>query len=175
MNKYKGKAIQDLLLYASLAEKAQAYVWTYIDYGIRTPIYRTLQWLTLAFPIRDEWSEIIKSCKSREEKWMIRAFINDLTVHMRKEHTLVWSIVMNTLYEELKSEGGKLRERIKSILSLDIEEREIADVKGLESELKASYVLIDHANNFYPILNNAGTYNSVIYRIGLGLRRLLLI
>jgi len=150
MNKYKGKAIQDLLLYASLAEKAQAYVWTYIDYGIRTPIYRTLQWLTLAFPNWDEWSEIIKSCKSREEKGVIRAFINDLAVHMRKEYTLVWSMIMNTLHEELKSEGGKLREHIKSILSLDIQEWEIADVKGLESELKASYVLIDHGKSFLP-------------------------
>jgi len=150
MNKYKGKAIQDLLLYASLAEKAEAYVWTYIDYGIRTPIYRTLQWLTLAFPDRDEWGEIIESCKSREEEWMIRAFINDLTVHMRKEYTLVWSMIMNTLHEELKSQGGKLREQIKSILSLDIEEREIADVKGLESELKASFVLIDHGKSFLP-------------------------
>jgi len=53
---------------------------------------------------------------------MIRAFINDLTVHMRKEYTLVWSIIMNTLHEELKSRGGKLREHIKSILSLDIQE-----------------------------------------------------
>jgi hypothetical protein len=150
MNKYEGKAIQDLLLYASLAEKAQAYVWTYIDYGIRTPIYRTLQWLTLAFPNKNEWSEIIKSCKSRKEKGVIRAFINDLTVHMRKEYTLVWSMIMNTLHEELKSEGGKLREHIKSILSLDIEEWEIADVKGLESELKASYVLIDHGKSFLP-------------------------
>jgi len=77
MNKYKGRAIQDLLLYASLAEKTQAYVWTYIDYGIRTPIYRTLQWLTLAFPNKDEWSKIIKSWK---EKGVIGAFINDLTV-----------------------------------------------------------------------------------------------
>jgi hypothetical protein len=150
MNKYEGKAIQDLLLYASRAEKAQAYVWTYIDYGIRTPIYRTLQWLTLAFPNKNEWSEIIKSCKSRKEKGVIRAFINDLTVHMRKEYTLVWSMIMNTLHEELKSEGGKLREHIKSILSLDIEEWEIADVKGLESELKASYVLIDHGKSFLP-------------------------
>jgi hypothetical protein len=150
MNKYKEKAIQDLLLYASLAEKAQAYVWTYIDYGIRTPIYRTLQWLTLAFPDWDEWSEIIKNYRGREERGMIRAFINDLTVHMRKEYTLVWSMIMNTLHEELKSGSGKLREHIKSILSLDIQEREIADVKGLESELKASYVLIDHGKSFLP-------------------------
>ena len=150
VNKYKGKVIQDLLLYASLAEKAQAFVWTYIDYGIRTPIYRTLQWLTLAFPDRDEWGEIIESCKSWEEKRMIRAFINDLTVHIRKEYTLVWSMVMNTLYEEVKSKGGKLREHIKSILNLNIEEREITDVKGLESELKASYVLIDHGKSFLP-------------------------
>ena len=150
MNKYKGRVIQDLLLYASHAEKAQAYVWTYIDYGIRTPIYRTLQWLTLAFPNRDEWGEIIKSCKSREEKGVIRAFINDLTVHMRKEYTLVWSMIMNTLYEELKSGDGKLREHIKSILNLDIQDREIADVKGLESELKASYVLVDHGKPFLP-------------------------
>jgi hypothetical protein len=150
MNKYKGKAIQDLLLYASLVEKAQAYVWTYIDYGIRTPIYRTLQWLTLAFPNKDEWSEIIKSCKSREEKGIIRAFINDLTVHMRKEYTLVWSMIMNTLHEELESGGEKLREHIKSILNLDIQEYEIADLKGLASELKASYVLIDHDKSFLP-------------------------
>jgi hypothetical protein len=150
MNKYKGKAIQDLLLYASHAEKAQAYVWTYIDYGIRTPIYRTLQWLTLAFPDWDEWSEIIKNYRGREERGMIRAFINDLTVHMRKEYTLVWSMIMNTLHEELESESGKLREHIKSILSLDIQEREIADLKGLASELKASYVLIDHGKPFLP-------------------------
>jgi hypothetical protein len=59
-------------------------------------------------------------------------------------------MIMNTLHEELKSGSGKLREHIKSILSLDIQEREIADVKGLESELKASYVLIDHGKSFLP-------------------------
>ena len=150
VNKYKGKVIQDLLLYASLAEEAQAFVWTYIDYGIRTPIYRTLQWLTLAFPDWDEWSEIIKNYRGREERGMIRAFINDLTVHIRKEYTLVWSMIMNTLHEKLKSGSGKLREHIKSILSLNIQEREIADVRGLESELKASYVLIDHGKSFLP-------------------------
>jgi len=57
---------------------------------------------------------------------------------------------MNTLHEELKSGSGKLREHIKSILSLGIQEREIADVRGLESELKASYVLIDHGKPFLP-------------------------
>jgi hypothetical protein len=57
-------------------------------------------------------------------------------------------MIMNALYEEL--EDKKLSERIKSILGLDIQESEIKDVKGLVSELQASYVLIDHGKSFLP-------------------------
>lgn len=39
---YKESAVRDLLVFAARAESTQAYLWTYIDYGIRVPIYRTL-------------------------------------------------------------------------------------------------------------------------------------
>jgi hypothetical protein len=152
MNTYKGKAIQDLLVYASLAEKTQEYGWAYIDYGIRTPVYRTFQWLRLVLPEGITWEVIIGSGKDKsknEIRGIVRNFVNELSVHILKEYMLVWSMIMNALHEKLDKDK-ELRERVKGVLERDIEEVEIKDVKGLESELKASYVLIDHHKSFLP-------------------------
>jgi hypothetical protein len=44
----------------------------------------------------------------------------------------------------------ELRKRVNGVLECDIQDHEIEDIKGLESELKASYVLIDHHKSFLP-------------------------
>ncbi len=165
MNTYKGKAIQDLLVYASLAERTQEYGWAYIDYGIRTPVYRTFQWLGFVFPEGITWEVIIGSGKGKGKneikcdknemnEEIVRNFANELSVHLLKEYMLVWSMILNVLHGKLDKDkldkNKELRERVKGVLGCDIQKHEIGDIKGLESELKASYVLIDHRKSFLP-------------------------
>ena len=146
----KRRVTRDLLLYSSQAEETEEYLWVYLDYGIRTPVYRTLQYLGTAYPPKEMWRGIIESSIAEDQK-VITSFLNDLTAHIRKEYALTWSIILSRIYDMLKKDDQLLK-RIKSILGLNKNQmnKGIEDIKGLESELKAVYVLVDHSKPFLP-------------------------
>jgi len=140
----KRETVPYLIKFASLAEKSQTYIWTYIDYGIRVPIYRTLQWISISLPdsIKLAWD-----------------FLDELNIHILKEYMLMWSMILDPLYNYCKSNKDKLIEYFRDELGLDIsrdidpksnEIPAIEDLKGVSSELKASYVLIDHKKPLLP-------------------------
>jgi hypothetical protein len=140
----KVKIISDLIKFASFAEKSQTYIWTYIDYGIRVPIYRTLQWLSTSLP------NGIK---------LTRDFLDELSIHILKEYTLMWGMILDFLYNYYKNNKDELIKYFRDELSLDItrdidpESKKIPaieDLKGVSAELKALYVLIDHKKPLLP-------------------------
>jgi len=140
----KVKIISDLIKFASFAEKSQTYIWTYIDYGIRVPIYRTLQWLSISLP------NGIK---------LTRDFLDELSTHILKEYTLMWSMILDFLYNYYKNNKDDLIKYFRDELSLDITRDidpksekipAIEDLKGVSAELKALYVLIDHKKPLLP-------------------------
>ena len=141
---------RDLLLNASQAEETEEYLWVYLDYGIRTPVYRTLQYLGTAYPPKEGWSKIAKNSRGKDKK-VITSFLTDLIAHIRKEYTLAWSKILSRVNDMLKKDDQLLK-RIKSVLGLSEEQmnKGIEDVKGPESELKAVYVLVDHGKPFLP-------------------------
>jgi hypothetical protein len=135
----KESAVRDLLVFAARAESTQAYLWTYIDYGIRVPIYRTLQWLSVSLP------EDIRPRLEGE-------FLDRLSVHVLKEFTLMWSIILDSLHGYAK-DNKELAEFFRKVLHLNSQEGfkyEIEDLKGASSELKAIYVLVDHEKPLIP-------------------------
>jgi len=144
MKEYGGR-LSNLLRFSTLAEKAQFYPWTYIDYGFRVPVYRTMQWLN--FNIDIDWKVIIGGSIER------RTFVIELYKHILKEYTLTWSSILAITSNEKVKET--LSNIIKEVLKMDkepIEENPEAfgDLSGLGYELKACYVLIDHNKPFLP-------------------------
>jgi hypothetical protein len=136
--------------FALNAERTQKYLWTYIDYGFRVPIYRTFQWLNFSISSEISWFNIIaidKERKNKKRREIRRAFFNDLSVHLSKEYTLVWSIIMKIFSGLDYEEVSKI---VKALLGINVAVNELKDLKGIESELKASYVLIDHKKPFLP-------------------------
>jgi len=138
-NVYKKNAVKDLLAFATQAESTQAYLWTFIDYGIRVPIYRTLQWLSVSLP------EDIKPKLKRK-------FLDRLSTYVLKEFALMWSMILDSLYDYIKSNKEELARFFREVLHLDFYEEfhEIEDLKGISSELKAIYVLVDHEKPLLP-------------------------
>ena len=148
---YKDTSIPDLVKFVTDAERTQSYVWTYIDYCFRTPIFRTFQWLDFSLKLnRDLWNLIAKD-KGKEGEW----FLNSLTIHLLKEYVLVWSRIMVSLDETMSSSGvkkqGELPKPIRDVLGSDlVNGAALADLKGIASELKAFYVLVDKRKPFLP-------------------------
>jgi hypothetical protein len=149
-DKTRGRVKRDLLLYSSQAEETEEYLWVYLDYGIRTPVYRTLQYLGTAYPPKDKWKDVVENSRVEDQE-VITSFISDLTAHIRKEYTLTWSKILNRIYDMLRKDY-QLLNRIKDAIGLNKDQmnKGIEDVKGLESELKAVYVLVDHGKSFLP-------------------------
>lgn len=135
----------EILKYATLIEKAQHYPWTYIDYGFRVPIYRTMQWL--GFNLDVNWGKIIGKEGRR------RAFVIDLYKHLLKEYLTVWFKVLSTVRDDKARKA--LNSIVKNVLEMREEPMEVDkgafyDLTGLEYELKACYVLVDHNKPFLP-------------------------
>jgi hypothetical protein len=148
----RDEMVVELLELVTYAEKTQSYLWTYVDYGFRTPIYRTIQWL--GFNVDQSfWDNMIKvSSKINVNR---RVFIDRLHVHLLKEHTLVWIKVMDSLARRVEKGKGELLELIKSVIGHIIAgdpsvDPALKDLKGIATELKACYVLIDHEKPFLP-------------------------
>jgi len=144
LKEYRGK-LSDLLRFSTLAEKAQLYPWTYIDYGFRVPIYRTMQWLNFSIDI--DWKTITGGSGER------RTFAVNLYKHILKEYTLTWSNILAITSDRRVKET--LSNIIKEVLEMDREPIEedpgaFGDLSGLGYELKACYVLIDHNKPFLP-------------------------
>lgn len=142
---YHNDILMDTLKFVTSTEKIQNYPWTYIDYGFRVPVYRTIQWLSLARSIN--WSAVVNVKRSNA----VKGFIANLYKHLSKEYISVWSTVLSYLYEEKK----ELSNIIKDVLKWDKEPIEVdkgafEDLKGLRGELEACYVLIDHGKSFLP-------------------------
>jgi len=145
----KEKVVFDLLKFVTLAEKSQNYLWTYIDYGIRVPIYRTLQWVSISIP------DNIKNKLSKTS----RSLLDELSTHVLKEYTLIWSMILDSLYNYCENNKNELTKYFRDELGLDIvrdmdskSEKfpAIEDLKGVSAELKAIYVLIDHKKPLLP-------------------------
>jgi len=151
INASKGTEVPDLVEFATNAEGSQSYVWTYVDYCFRAPVYRTLQWLDFSLKLEnpDLWKSI-----ARFDRGEGREFLNSLTVHLLKEYTLMWSRVMDSLDEVLRGEAkglGELPEVVKEVLGPDVVDgTALTDLKGIAAELKAFYVLVDHRKPFLP-------------------------
>jgi hypothetical protein len=151
----RDEMVVELLELATRAEKTQSYLWTYVDYGFRAPIYRTIQWL--GFNVDQSfWDNVIKvNNKVNINRRDRRVFIDRLHVHLLKEHTLVWSKVMDSLARRVERGRGELLELIKSVIGHAIAgdplvDPALKDLKGIATELKACYVLIDHEKPFLP-------------------------
>jgi len=148
MKEDKEKVMLNLLRFVSLAEKSQDYLWTYIDYGIRVPIYRTLQWLSISL-LNDIRKELAKTSKD---------FLDEFSIHVLKEYVLVWSMILDSLYNYYENNRIELIKYFKKGLGLDISRDmdksgklpAIEDLKGVSAELKAIYVLIDHKKPLLP-------------------------
>jgi hypothetical protein len=145
----KEKVVFDLLKFVTLAEKSQNYLWTYIDYGIRVPIYRTLQWVSISIP---------NNIKNKLSKTS-RSLLDELSIHVLKEYTLIWSMILDSLYNYCENNKNELTKYFRDELGLDIvrdmdskSEKfpAIEDLKGVSAELKAIYVLIDHKKPLLP-------------------------
>jgi hypothetical protein len=148
----KEKIVFNLLKFASLAEKSQNYLWTYVDYGIRVPIYRTLQWLSIFLPNNNNKDKLSK---------MLSSFLDELSIHVLKEYTLVWSVILDSLYHYCENNEDELIKYFRDELGLDItrdidpNSKKIPAIedlkkKGVGAELKAIYVLIDHEKPLLP-------------------------
>jgi hypothetical protein len=148
----RDEMVAELLKLATYAEKTQSYLWTYVDYGFRAPIYRTIQWL--GFNVDQSfWDNVIKV--NNKVDINRRVFIDRLHVHLLKEHTLVWSKVMDSLARRVEKGKEELLELIKSVIGHIIAgdpsvDPALKDLKGIATELKACYVLIDHEKPFLP-------------------------
>ena len=101
----KVKIISDLIKFASFAEKSQTYIWTYIDYGIRVPIYRTLQWLSISLP---------------NDIKLTSDFLDELSIHILKEYTLMWSMILDFLCNYYENNEDELIKYFRDELGLDI-------------------------------------------------------
>jgi hypothetical protein len=151
----RDEMVVELLELATRAEKTQSYLWTYVDYGFRAPIYRTIQWLEFNVD-RSFWDNVIKvNSKVNISRRDRRVFIDRLHVHLLKEHTLVWSKVMDSLARQVEKGKEELLELIKSVIGHTIAgdppvDPALKDLKGIATELKACYVLIDHEKPFLP-------------------------
>jgi hypothetical protein len=148
MKEDKEKVMLNLLRFVSLAEKSQDYLWTYIDYGIRVPIYRTLQWLSISL-LNDIRKELAKTSKD---------FLDEFSIHVLKEYVLVWNMILDSLYNYYENNRIELIKYFKKELGLDIscdmdksgKLPAIEDLKGVSAELKAIYILIDHKKPLLP-------------------------
>lgn len=139
--------VPDLVEFATNTEGSQSYLWAYIDYCFRTPIYRTLQWLDCNLRNQNFWKLIAEDGEGRE-------FLKSLITHILKEYTLMWSRIMDGLADMLLGESrerGELPEVVREVLGPDVKDgTALFDLKGIATELKAFYVLIDHRKPFLP-------------------------
>jgi len=151
-------------------EYGQNFPWVYIDYGFRAPIYRALQWLTvnLGFPIPYQ----TQFQAPRLQREHTRA-IYDVVKTLRKEYLYAWSYILDVMYEGTKFARRQSKRKMPTIkrLSDDLEVLSgllskycgfaqpphktdpgaFGDVKGISSELKALYVLVDHNKPVLPL------------------------
>jgi len=129
-----------LFEFVSNAEQSQEYYWKYIDYGIRVPVYRTMQWI--GFKLDGS----IRLGKHLAE------FLTELNKHVIKEYTLAWS----TLLEHVGRKENEVKELVKGVFRVgnihDEDDLDVAvkDITGLRYELLACYVLTDHGKAFLP-------------------------
>ncbi|GEM_PF-3183972 len=145
-NKIRDRKFTDLLNFATNAETSQECPWCYIDYAFRTPIYRTLQWLTYGLDRRFS-SEVCR----------------ELIRQVRKEYLYTWFTILDRIYD-IEREQGKvklgpctelLNAILKSVLAsseepIKTDQGAFYDIKGISNELKAFYVLVDHDKPFLP-------------------------
>jgi len=147
INASKGTDVPDLVEFATSAEGSQSYLWAYVDYCFRTPIYRTLQWIDYNLRNQSFWELIARGDEGRE-------FLKSLTIHILKEYTLMWSRIMDELADTLLRETkgqGELPKVVREVLGPDVEDgTALSDLKGVATELKAFYVLVDHRKPFLP-------------------------
>ena len=142
----ENKNVGDLLKFATLAEKVQSYPWTYLDYSLRVPIYRTMQWLSFEEISSDDWKELEKIASKSKRSVML-----DLYKHILKEYITIWARILSVINEKEQ----QLSDIIKHVLHLNedpikIEPWAFKDIIGLKNELMACYVLIDHSKPFLP-------------------------
>jgi len=129
-----------LFEFVSNAEQSQEYYWKYIDYGIRVPVYRTMQWIGFKL-----------DGSIRVEKHLAE-FLTELNKHVIKEYTLAWS----TLLEHVGRKENEVKELVKGVFREgsihDGKELDVAvkDITGLRYELLACYVLTDNGKAFLP-------------------------
>jgi len=149
-------------------EYGQNFPWVYIDYGFRAPIYRALQWLTVNLGFYIPYQMQFRAPQPRGER--ARA-IYDVVKTLRKEYLYAWSYILDTVYEGTKwtREKGKMPavrqlsedlEVLSGLLSKHCgftqpphktDPGAFGDVKGISSELKALYVLVDHDKPVLPL------------------------
>jgi len=126
--------------FVSNAEQSQEYYWKYVDYGIRVPVYRTMQWIGF------------KLDGSIKVKRQLARFLTELNKHVIKEYTIAWSTLLGYIgrRENEVKEGLKSLFRDGSIHDGKDLDASVKDITGLRYELLACYVLADHGKAFLP-------------------------
>jgi len=160
--------VAPMVKFVSNVEYGQNFPWVYVDYGFRAPIYRALQWLTINLGFYIPYQAQFQAPRLRREH--ARA-IYDVVKTLRKEYLYAWSYILDVMYEGTKwiREKGKMPtierlsndlEVLNSLLSKycgfaqpphEIDPGAFGDVKGISSELKALYVLVDHDKPVLPL------------------------
>lgn len=136
-----------LLRIIDYIEKHQDYMWKYIDYGFRTPIFRNMQWIHYGPEIRIE--------KRRDKEYeRIRRIIDLLlmvNIHLLKEYFQAWFTLLDAFKnkrETLKSSLQQLSKRT----GVKYDDGPIGELGGgISAELKASFVLVDNWKPFLPL------------------------
>jgi len=149
-------------------EYGQSFPWVYIDYGFRAPIYRALQWLTVNLGFHIPYQTQFQAPRLRRKH--ARAIYNVVKT-LRKEYLYAWSYILDVMYEGTKwiREKGKMPtiERLSEDLEVlsnllskycgfaqpphEVDPGAFGDVKGISSELKALYILVDHDKPVLPL------------------------
>ncbi|MEM0066634.1 MAG: hypothetical protein QXH88_06920 [Sulfolobales archaeon] len=120
-------------------EEKEGYLWKHVDYGIRTPAFRNMQWIWYGPEPK------------MEEKGIqdIKTPLLEVNIHLQKEYFQMWFTLLDSLakVENLKT----LLEDFSKDNGIRCDDGAIGELKsGISAELKACYVLVDHRKSFLP-------------------------
>lgn len=118
-------------------ERRQEYLWKYVDYGIRTPVFRNMQWV---------WYGPEYKARGRT----IETPLLEVNIHLLKEYFQAWF----TLLDSLRGKGRGLETLLRQVadkVGTKYDDGALGELKGgVSAELKACYVLADCRKPFLP-------------------------
>ncbi|MEM4561374.1 MAG: hypothetical protein QW123_00640 [Desulfurococcaceae archaeon] len=128
-----------LLQMVNYVEEKEGYLWKHVDYGIRTPVFRNMQWI---------WYGPEPEMKEQEIR-DIRTPLLEVNIHLQKEYFQMWFTLLDSLAKVKNLET--LLEDFSKNNGIRCDKGALGELKsGVSAELKACYVLVDHRKSFLP-------------------------